>query len=321
MSELLTQDNSNRFVIFPIQYQNLWDAYKNAQDTFWTSEEIDLTRDAEDWQKLNENEKYFIKNVLAFFAASDGIIMENLAAKFLNEIQVAEARAFYAYQIFNEQVHSNTYSLLIDTYIMDTDEKSKLLNAIRTIPCVEKKAQWALKWIDSEKPLPMRLIAFAMVEGIFFSGSFCAIYWIKKRGLMPGLTFSNELISRDEGMHTDFAVMLYKMIVDKDASERIEPETIYEMVGEAVTIENEFINDSIKCSLIGMNAQLMNQYIKFVADRLLVQLGYQKLYNVANPFDFMELISLRPKSNFFEVRVGEYKRQAVNTEISIGEDF
>ena len=321
MSELLTQDNSNRFVIFPIQYQNLWDAYKNAQDTFWTSEEIDLTRDTEDWQKLNENEKYFIKNVLAFFAASDGIIMENLAAKFLNEIQVAEARAFYAYQIFNEQIHSNTYSLLIDTYIIDTDEKSKLLNAIQTIPCVEKKAQWALKWIDSEKPLPMRLIAFAMVEGIFFSGSFCAIYWIKKRGLMPGLTFSNELISRDEGMHTDFAIMLYKMIVDKDASERIDQESIYEMVGEAVNIENEFINDSIKCSLIGMNAQLMNQYIKFVADRLLVQLGYQKLYSVANPFDFMELISLRPKSNFFEVRVGEYKRQAVNTEISIGEDF
>ena len=283
------------------------EAYKNAQDTFWTAEEIDLTRDKEDWESLNENERYFIKNILAFFAGSDGIIMENLAARFLSEIQVAEARAFYSYQIFNEQVHSNTYSLLIDTYIQDEDEKNKLFNAIDTIPCVGKKASWALKWIDSKQTLAQRLIAFAIVEGVFFSGSFCAIYWLKQRGLMPGLTFSNELISRDEGMHTNFAVLLYKMIINDNNDERISSDTVHTMFNEAVQIENEFINESIKCSLIGMNSELMNQYIKFVADRLMVQLGYEKYYNISNPFDFMELISLRPKSNFFEVHVGNIR--------------
>jgi len=321
MTNILTKESSSRHVIFPIKYPQLWEAYKNAQDTFWTAEEIDLTRDKQDWESLNDNERYFIKNILAFFAGSDGIIMENLAAQFLNEIQIAEARAFYSYQIFNEQVHSNTYSLLIDTYIQDEDEKNKLFNAIETIPCIGQKAQWALKWITSDKPLAMRLIAFAIVEGIFFSGSFCAIYWLKQRGLMPGLTFSNELISRDEGMHTNFAVLLYKMIINDNYDERIDKETVYKMFSEAVLIENEFINDSIKCSLIGMNADLMNQYIKFVADRLLLQMGYSKYYNVTNPFDFMELISLRPKSNFFEVRVGEYKRNTQVEDINICDDF
>ena len=321
MTNILTKESSSRHVIFPIKHSQLWEAYKNAQDTFWTAEEIDLTRDKEDWESLNENERYFIKNILAFFAGSDGIIMENLAARFLSEIQVAEARAFYSYQIFNEQVHSNTYSLLIDTYIQDEDEKNKLFNAIDTIPCVGKKASWALKWIDSKQTLAQRLIAFAIVEGVFFSGSFCAIYWLKQRGLMPGLTFSNELISRDEGMHTNFAVLLYKMIINDNNDERISSDTVHTMFNEAVQIENEFINESIKCSLIGMNSELMNQYIKFVADRLMVQLGYEKYYNISNPFDFMELISLRPKSNFFEVRVGEYKRNTVNEEISICDDF
>lgn len=321
MTNILTKESSSRHVIFPIKYPQLWEAYKNAQDTFWTAEEIDLTRDKQDWESLNDNERYFIKNILAFFAGSDGIIMENLATQFLNEIQIAEARAFYSYQIFNEQVHSNTYSLLIDTYIQDEDEKNKLFNAIETIPCIGQKAQWALKWITSDKPLAMRLIAFAIVEGIFFSGSFCAIYWLKQRGLMPGLTFSNELISRDEGMHTNFAVLLYKMIINDNYDERIDKETVYRMFSEAVLIENEFINDSIKCSLIGMNADLMNQYIKFVADRLLLQMGYSKYYNVINPFDFMELISLRPKSNFFEVRVGEYKRNTQVEDINICDDF
>lgn len=321
MTNILTKENSSRHVIFPIKYPQLWEAYKNAQDTFWTAEEIDLTRDGEDWEKLNDNERYFIKNILAFFAGSDGIIMENLAAKFLNEIQIAEARAFYSYQIFNEQVHSNTYSLLIDTYIKDENEKNMLFNAIDNIPCITKKAQWALKWIDSKHSIAQRLIAFAIVEGVFFSGSFCAIYWLKQRGLMPGLTFSNELISRDEGMHTQFAVLLYKMLIQDNINEKIDNEIVYEMFNEAVSIENEFINDSIQCSLIGMNATLMNQYIKFVADRLLLQLGYDKLFHIQNPFDFMELISLRPKSNFFEVRVGEYKRNTVIEEISINDDF
>jgi ribonucleotide reductase beta subunit family protein with ferritin-like domain len=321
MTNILTKENSSRHVIFPIKYAQLWEAYKNAQDTFWTAEEIDLTRDAEDWEKLNDNERYFIKNILAFFAGSDGIIMENLAAKFLNEIQIAEARAFYSYQIFNEQVHSNTYSLLIDTYIKDENEKNMLFNAIDNIPCITKKAQWALKWIDSKHSIAQRLIAFAIVEGVFFSGSFCAIYWLKQRGLMPGLTFSNELISRDEGMHTQFAVLLYKMLIQDDINEKIDNEIVNKMFEEAVSIENEFINDSIQCSLIGMNATLMNQYIKFVADRLLLQLGYDKLFHIQNPFDFMELISLRPKSNFFEVRVGEYKRNTMIEEININDDF
>lgn len=320
-TNILTKENPSRHVIFPIKYPQLWEAYKNAQDTFWTAEEIDMTRDRKDWETLNNNEQFFIKNILAFFAGSDGIIMENLASRFLSEIQLAEARAFYSYQIFNEQVHSNTYSLLIDTYIQNENEKNKLFNAIQTIPCIQKKAKWALKWIDSEQPLSVRLIAFAIVEGVFFSGSFCAIYWLKKRGLMPGLTFSNELISRDEGMHTDFAVLLYNMILNDDINEKVDEKVVYDMIKEAVNIENEFINDSIKCSLIGMNADLMNQYIKFVADRLLLQLGYQKFYKNSNPFDFMELISLRPKSNFFEVRVGEYKRNTVNEEINIIDDF
>jgi len=318
-NEIITKEDPLRFVMFPIKHDQLWKAYKNAQDTFWTAEEIDLSKDKQDWDKLTDNERHFIKNVLAFFAASDGIVMENLAIRFLKDIQLSEARAFYAYQIYNENIHGITYSMLIDTYITDRDEKDKLLRAIETIPCVQKKALWALEWIENDNVnTATRLIAFAIVEGIFFSGSFCAIYWLKKRGLMPGLTFSNELISRDEGMHTDFAALLYSMIVDK-----VDQETVENMFKSAVNIEKEFIIESIPCNLIGMNADLMSQYIEYCGDRLVQQLGYKKIYGTKNPFDFMELISLRPKSNFFEVRVGEYKKEGKTqtAEISIMEEF
>lgn len=321
MEQLLTP-NPNRHVIFPIQYPELWRKYKNAVATFWTAEEIDLTKDRTHWESLSDNEKYFIKNVLAFFAGSDGIVMENLAQRFMNDVQIPEARSFYAYQIFIEGIHSETYSLLIDTYILDKEEKTHLLQAIQTIPCVRRKAQWALKWIyDQGASFAKRLVAFAAVEGIFFSGSFCSIYWLKSRGLMPGLTFSNELISRDEGMHTDFAVELYQMIDNKMTEAEV-----HELIREAVEIEREFITESIPCNMIGMNGELMRQYIEYVADRLVTQLGYNKIWNSANPFDFMELISVRPKSNFFEVRVGEYKKSGVGQsndakQFAIADDF
>lgn len=307
-NELLLRENPNRYVIFPIKYQDIWDMYKKHRSVDWNVEEIILTDDRPHWEnKLNDDERHFIKNILAFFAGSDGIVMENLTSRFSNEVQIPEARMFYAFQNMIEGIHSITYSLLIDTYITDPKEKDHLFRAIDTIPSVAKKAKWALKWIeDDQSSFATRLVAFAAVEGIFFSGSFCAIYWLKKRGLMPGLTFSNELISRDEGLHTDFACLLYSYIKNRRSQEEI-----HEMFEEAVEIEKEFINDSIPCRLIGMNAELMSQYIEFVADRLLTQLGYEKIWNSTNPFDFMELISLRVKANFFERRVGEYQLAGV----------
>jgi ribonucleoside-diphosphate reductase beta chain len=306
--ELLTQENPSRFVLFPICFQDIWDKYKNHMSVFWRAEEIDLSKDRTDWNKLNENEKHFIKNVLAFFAGSDGIVLENLGTRFMSEIQIPEAKCFYGFQMMIENVHSETYSLLIDTYIQDKQEKDRLLNAIETIPCVKRKAEWALKWInDNESTFALRLIAFAIVEGIFFSGSFCSIFWLKKRGLMPGLTFSNELISRDEGLHTDFAVLLYTKYIKNKIPEK----KVHEIFSEAVDIEKEFITESLPCNLIGMNSELMKQYIEFVADRLLSQLKYEKMYNTNNPFDFMEMISLRGKTNFFEKRVGEYQLAGV----------
>lgn len=302
--ERILKESNDRYVIFPIQYQDIWNLYKKALATFWTIEEVNLSKDKEDWNKLNENEKYFIKNILAFFASSDGIVMENLVERFMKDIQIAEARSFYSYQIFNENIHSEMYSLLIDTYIDDINEKNHLFKAIDNHPIVKLKADWAIKWIaDKQSSFAKRLVAFAIVEGIFFSGSFCAIYWLKKRGLMAGLTFSNELISRDEGLHTDFAVLLYSKLENK-----LPIKEFNTIINEAVKIEIEFITKSLPCKLIGMNSDLMSEYIKFVADRLCTQLGYNKIYNVNNPFDFMELISLRPKSNFFEIRVGEYQK-------------
>jgi len=311
---------AKKYVTFPIEEKHLWKKYKDAVSTFWTPEEIVLEKDLTDWEtKLTDNERYFIKHVLAFFAASDGIVMENLAQRFMADTDKSEAIAFYAYQIFIEQIHSETYSLLIDTYIKDASEKDKIFNAVETIPSVARKASWALKWIAEDNAnYATRLIAFAVVEGIFFSGSFCAIYWLKKRGLMPGLTFSNELISRDEGMHTDFAIEMFQY------EERVPQESVFDIFREATNIEKEFIIDSIPCKLIGMNSELMSQYIEFVADRLLMQLGYDKLFGTKNPFDFMELISLRPKTNFFEKRVGEYKKAKVGKEqedFEIGDDF
>jgi len=318
--EILLKKNESRFVLFPIKYNDIYEEYKKAESAFWTSNEIDLSKDLNDWEKLNETEQHFIKNIIGFFAGSDGIIMENLAVRFLNEIEIPEIRAFYSYQIFNENVHSETYSLLIDTYIKDNEEKLKIFNSIENIPCVLKKAKWAYKWIENkEVNFATRLVAFAIVEGVFFSGSFCAVYWLKKRGLMPGLTFSNELISKDEGMHCHFACLLYSYIQNK-----LKPEIIYDIIKEAVEIEKEFITESIPCAMIGMNADLMKQYIEFVSDRLLVQLGYEKIWNSTNPFDFMELISLRPKSNFFEIRVGEYAKANIsenNENFDISNDF
>ena len=304
ITEPLLQDNKDRFVIFPIQHNDIWQFYKNAEASFWTAEEVDLSPDLHDWQnKLNDNERFFISRVLAFFAASDGIVNENLAINFLQEVQYPEARCFYGFQIMIENIHSEMYSLLIDTYVKDPAEKDYLLRAIETIPCVTKKAKWALRWI-TKGSFAERLIAFAAVEGIFFSGSFCSIFWLKKRGLMPGLTFSNELISRDEGLHCDFACLLYVNHLQNKLSE----ETIREIIVDAVAIEKEFVTDALPVKLIGMNAELMCQYIEFVADRLLVALGCNKVWNATNPFDFMELISLQGKTNFFERRVGEYQK-------------
>jgi ribonucleoside-diphosphate reductase subunit M2 len=294
--EPLLNPDDNRFVMFPIKYEDIWQMYKKQVDCFWRAEEIDLTKDITHWDTLNQDEKFFISMILAFFAASDGIVLENLALRFMGDVQVSEARAFYGFQIAMENIHSQTYSLLIETYIKDKEEKNRLFNAIENFPCIKKKAEWAQKWIkDNRSGFATRLIAFACVEGIFFSGAFCSIYWLKKRGLMPGLTFSNELISRDEALHCEFAVLLYNKLINK-----VKKSKVYEIIKEAVEIETEFICDALPCRLIGMNSQLMTQYIQFCADRLCVQLGYDKIYNVSNPFDFMELISLEGKVNFFE---------------------
>ncbi|WP_460220132.1 ribonucleotide-diphosphate reductase subunit beta [Psychroserpens sp. MEBiC05023] len=305
--EPILQENKDRFVIFPIQHHDLWEWYKKSEASMWTAEEIDLHQDITDWtDKLTDDERYFIKHVLAFFAASDGIVNENLAENFVNEVQYSEAKFFYGFQIMMENIHSETYSLLIDTYVKDEKEKAKLFNAIETFPAIKKKADWALKWIESPS-FAERLIAFAAVEGIFFSGSFCSIFWLKKRGLMPGLTFSNELISRDEGMHCDFAVHLHENhLVNKVPKERIK-----EIIVDALNIEREFITESLPVSLIGMNAKLMSQYLEFVTDGLLADLGCDKVYNTANPFDFMDMISLQGKTNFFEKRVSEYQKAGV----------
>ena len=298
---LLTEDES-RYVMFPIQDQNIWSMYKKQVDSFWRPEEVDLSKDLSHWKGLTEEERYFIKMVIAFFAASDGIVMENLAMRFMNDVQLSEARAFYGFQIAMENIHSEMYSLLIETYINDKDEKNKLFNAVKTFPCIRKKADWAIKWInDKRSSFATRLLAFACVEGIFFSGAFCSIYWLKKRGLMPGLTFSNELISRDEALHCEFAILLYSKLLKKTRKDKV-----YELIKEAVEIEKEFICEALPCRLIGMNSQLMSQYIEFVADRLVVQIGYEKIYKTSNPFDFMELISLEGKTNFFEKRVSDY---------------
>jgi len=307
LPEPILKENPDRFVIFPIQHQELWEEYKKQQACIWTAEEIDLSADLDDWRNvLNDDEKHFVKHVLAFFAASDGIVNENLAENFVREVQYTEAKFFYGFQIMMENIHSETYSLLIDTYISDAAEKHKLFHAIETIPAVKKKAEWALKWINSTH-FQERLIAFAAVEGIFFSGSFCSIFWLKKRGLMPGLSFSNELISRDEGMHCDFAVLLHnKYLANKVSEERIK-----EIITSALEIEKEFILESLPVRLIGMNSDLMSQYLEFVADRLLVSLGCSKVYNSENPFDFMTNISLQGKTNFFEKRVGEYQKAGV----------
>lgn len=319
--EPILEENKNRFVLFPIKHNQIWQMYKQAESSFWTAEEIDLSTDIIHFEnKLNDDERYFIKHVLAFFAASDGIVNENLAVNFMNEVQYPEARCFYGFQIMIENIHSEAYSLLIDTYIKDPAEKEYLFHAIDTVPSVSKKAEWALKWI-SMGSFPERLIAFAAVEGIFFSGSFCSIFWLKKRGLMPGLSFANELISRDEGLHCDFACLLYKELQNKLA-----PETAQEIILSAVTIEKEFVRDSLPCRLIGMNADMMCQYIEFVADRLLVALGVDKLFNASNPFDFMDLISIPGKTNFFERRVSEYQKSGVmaskeSTVFAMNEEF
>ena len=304
-SELLLSEEENRYVIFPVKYDDIWKMYKKAMANFWTPEELDLSKDYDDFISLTDNERHFIEHVLAFFAASDGIVNENLVERFCNEVQLLEAKFFYGFQIAIENIHSETYSLLIDTLIKDKIKKVKLLNAIETIPSIKKKADWALKWIGSDSSFGERCIAFASVEGIFFSGAFCSIFWLKKRGKMPGLCHSNELISRDEGMHTEFAVLMYTYLKDKPSKERI-----LEIIKEAVSIEKEFITESLSCRLIGMNDTLMSQYIEYVADRLLLMLNLDKEYNATNPFDWMEMISVQGKTNFFEKRVGEYSNVA-----------
>ena len=322
--EPILSENKNRFVIFPIQHHDIWEWYKKQEACFWTAEEIDLHQDLTDWStKLNDEERYFVKHILAFFAASDGIVNENLAENFVNEVQYSEAKFFYGFQIMMENIHSETYSLLIDTYVKDEAEKNSLFQAIEVFPAIKKKADWALRWIDSDS-FAERLIAFAAVEGIFFSGAFCSIFWLKKRGLMPGLTFSNELISRDEGMHCDFAVHLHNThLVNKVPKDRIR-----EIIIDALNIEREFITESLPVSLIGMNAKLMTQYLEFVTDRLLLELNLEKEFNVSNPFDFMDMISLQGKTNFFEKRVSEYQKAGVMNQetekeekYSFGDDF
>ena len=322
--EPILEENKDRFVVFPIKHQDLWEWYKKQEASFWTAEEIDLHQDTSDWEnKLSADEQYFIKHILAFFAASDGIVNENLAENFVNEVQYTEAKFFYGFQIMMENIHSETYSLLIDTYVKDEEEKNVLFKAIENFPAIKKKADWALKWIESPS-FAERLIAFAAVEGIFFSGAFCSIFWLKKRGLMPGLTFSNELISRDEGLHCDYAVHLHNNhLVNKVPKERIK-----EIIVDALKIEREFITESLPASLIGMNSTLMTQYLEFVTDRLLVELDCEKEYNVSNPFDFMDMINLQGKTNFFEKRVGEYQKAGVmnkdkekDNKISFDADF
>lgn len=301
--EMLDGGHSDRFSLFPIRHTDLWRFYKQAEASFWTAEEVDLSQDRKHWDSLTDDERHFISHVLAFFANSDGVVMENLAARFLFEVQSPEARAFYAFQIAIETIHSEMYGLLIDSYISDVDEKRRLFHAIDTVPCVRQKAEWAMRWIDSSRTFAERLVAFAAVEGIFFSGSFCAIFWLRKRGLMPGLTFSNELISRDEGLHCDFACHLYSKLVRP-----VDPATIREIIKDAVNIEKNFVCESLPVRLIGMNSDLMSQYIEFVADRLVLQLGCDRIYNSENPFDWMETISLQGKTNFFEKRVADYQR-------------
>jgi len=304
--EPILAENKNRFVLFPIEHNDIWSFYKKAEASFWTAEEIDLSQDLVDWERLNNDERHFVKHVLAFFAASDGIVNENLAENFLSEVQYTEAKFFYGFQVAIENIHSETYSLLIDTYIKDSAEKAGLFNAIDTLDCVRKKADWALRWIEKGS-FAERLVAFAAVEGIFFSGSFCSIFWLKKRGLMPGLSFSNELISRDEGLHCDFACLLYtRHLINKLPKAQVK-----EIIMNAVEIEKEFVTDALPVKLIGMNSDLMSQYIEFVADRLLVELGNERVYNTSNPFDFMEMISIQGKTNFFEKRVGEYQKASV----------
>ncbi len=320
--EPILSENPNRFVLFPIEHDDIWSFYKKSEASFWTAEEIDLEADLVDWdKKLNDDERHFVKHVLAFFAASDGIVNENLAENFVAEVQYTEAKFFYGFQIMMENIHSETYSLLIDTYIKDSAEKDMLFNAIETLDCVKKKAEWALRWIDNGS-FAERIVAFAAVEGIFFSGSFCSIFWLKKRGLMPGLSFSNELISRDEGMHCDFACLIY----NNHIQHKLDPEAVKKIILDAVEIEKEFVTDALPVRLIGMNADLMAQYIEFVADRLLAELGCEKIFNATNPFDFMEMISLQGKTNFFEKRVGEYAKAGVMTgkesqTFSLDEDF
>jgi ribonucleoside-diphosphate reductase beta chain len=318
--EILLKENKDRFVLFPIKYDKIWEMYKKAENSFWTAEEIDLSSDLKDWERLNDGERHFITHVLAFFAASDGIVNENLAVNMMNAVQLPEARCFYGFQIMMENIHSEMYSLLIDTYVKDPNEKHHLFNAIDTVPCVTKKADWALRWIENGS-FAERLIAFAAVEGIFFSGSFCSIFWLKKRGLMPGLATSNEFISRDEGLHCDFACLLYGMLKTK-----LTQQQVYDMITNAVAIEQEFITDALPVDLIGMNSKLMCQYIEFVADRLLNSLEYPKFYNSPNPFDFMETISLEGKTNFFEKRVSEYTKAGVGKKredqaLKFDEDF
>jgi len=317
-TEILLDKSNDRFVLFPIKYDDIWEMYKKAMASFWTAEEIDLYQDLDDWNKLNEDEKHYIKHILAFFSASDGIVNENLALRFYNDVQIPEARSFYGFQIAMENIHAETYGLLIDTYIKDPKEKDYLFNAIDNIPCIKKKADWALKWIYGQEDFALRLLAFAAIEGIFFSGSFCSIFWLKKRGLMPGLTFSNELISRDEGLHTDFACLLYKYIKNKPSDAQVKA-----LIMEAVEFEQEFITEALPVSLIGMNSDLMKEYIEFVADRLMMEIGYEPIYNASNPFDWMELISLQGKTNFFEKRVSEYQKAGVMNSVngSTGNDF
>ncbi|QHS62780.1 ribonucleoside-diphosphate reductase small subunit [Chitinophaga agri] len=319
-NELLLKENKDRFVLLPINYPKVWEKYKQHEASFWTAEEIDLSADMKDWNNLNDGERHFITHVLAFFAASDGIVNENLAVNFMSEVQLPEARCFYGFQIMMENIHSETYALLIDTYVKDPAEKDRLFHAIETVPAVTKKAEWALRWIENGN-FAERLVAFAAVEGIFFSGSFCSIFWLKKRGLMPGLTFSNELISRDEGLHCEFACLLYSMLENK-----LSQDQVHTIIRDAVSIEKEFIIDALPVALIGMNSKLMSEYIEFVADRWLGELGYAKIYNTANPFDFMEMISLQGKTNFFEKRVGDYQKAGVMSgkdtqTFSLDEDF
>eukprot|EP00747_Dinoflagellata_sp_TGD_P139440 gnl/TRDRNA2_/TRDRNA2_175892_c0_seq44.p1 gnl/TRDRNA2_/TRDRNA2_175892_c0~~gnl/TRDRNA2_/TRDRNA2_175892_c0_seq44.p1 ORF type:complete len:350 (-),score=83.55 gnl/TRDRNA2_/TRDRNA2_175892_c0_seq44:157-1206(-) len=307
-SDPLLMENPQRWVMFPIQYPQVWEMYKKHEASFWTAEEIDLSQDNKDWESLAEKEQHFIKHILAFFAASDGIVLENLAGAFSTEIQIPEARAFYGFQIAMENIHSETYSLLIEQYVKDPVERNSIFDAIHTMPAVKEKAEWAIQWMNQDNSFAERVVAFACVEGVLFSGSFCAIYWLKKRGLMPGLTFSNELISRDEGLHAEFACLIYSMLQNP-----LPEDVVHDIVRGAVQVERKFICDALSCDLIGMNSDLMTRYIEFVADRLLAALGHKKLFNSVNPFDWMELISLQGKTNFFEKRVGEYQKAGVMT--------